>query len=218
MKKTLAILMAALMLAAFTACGGAETAAPETEKATEKVTDAVTTEALDSDTAEATDAETPAGDEAVSALTAFETVWAAYPEQFSVFGGGYVAMADGVPGPVDLSDTDAFTSLFHTPADYIGKLDDAASLFHAMNTNNFTGVIYHFADAVDVEGFITAAEAELKAAQWMCGQPEVMTIATLDDSTVVVLFGLTDVINTFDAVFAENYASYTVVVNGPVVE
>lgn len=214
MKKTLAILIAVLMLATFTACGGGEAVAPETEKAT----DAVTTEAVDSESAEAPDAETPAGDESVSALTAFETVWAAYPEQFPVFGGGYLAMADGVPGSVDMSDTDAFTGLFHTPADYIGKIDEAASLFHAMNTNNFTGVIYHFADAADVEGFISAAEAELKAAQWMCGQPEVMTIATLDDSTVAVLFGLTDVIGTFDTVFADNYASYNVVVNGPVVE
>ncbi|MBE6574030.1 MAG: hypothetical protein E7652_06520 [Ruminococcaceae bacterium] len=210
MKKLFAILMAALMLATFASCG---------EKKDEtKADDTTVAETEAKETDEKADPEIEK-DEVGSALEAFETAWAAHgdDEKFFVWGGSAAENVMDAPGAIAADDVDTLGMLYF-PEAYAGKIDDAATLFHGMLTNNFSGAVLHFTDAADVEGFITDMEASLKSAQWMCGFPEKMSIATINDDYVVVMFGLGDVVDNFDSKFADSYSTYNVVVNGIVVE
>ena len=92
-----------------------------------------------------------------SALTILETIWNGVPEdnKFFVMGGDMNNMVDNAPGAYSLESEDLSFQLL-VPAEQIANLDQAASLFHGMNLNNFTCGVYHIVEGGD--GTVACAE------------------------------------------------------------
>ncbi len=142
------------------------------------------------------------------------TVWATYgeAETFFAMGGDYANMVENAPGAVDIADTATMQSLFACPENAVAMVDGAASLIHAMNANTFTGVAYHIADGNNADEFITAMQDAIKNQQWLCGAPEQLMIAKLSADYVVVVYGATDLVNTFQTKLTASYEITEVIV------
>jgi len=201
MKKLFALLLATLMLVAFTACGN------ETTEPTNDDTAATTTTAP-----------APEAEPAPAPLEVLNTVWNNYDEanKFFAMGGDYGTLVENAPGAVDVTNYDNFGGLLVCPAEAAGMIDDAASLVHSMNANTFTGAAYHLADASNKDAFVTAMQDAINGNQWMCGFPETLYIASLDDSTIVVAFGNGEIITTFAGELTEAFETATVIVEAPI--
>ena len=179
MKKIIAMLMAALMVASLAACGTA--------------TPAGTTEPK---------VEVPA-----SALEILETVWGAYAEdeKFFVMGGDMTNMVDGAPGTFDVTDTESLTYTLLVPEAQYANVDAAASMVHGMLPNNFTCGVFHMAEGADAKAFAEAMKNAVNGNQWMCGMPEQLLISIVGGEYVLVAFGINDTINPFQTKLATAY-------------
>lgn len=135
------------------------------------------------------------------------TVWSSYTEdeRFFATGGDANTPVDNAPGPMDIADADSMLSLAVCPAEALDMIDGSASLMHAMNANNFTGVAYHLKDTADANSFTAAMKNAIENNQWLCGFPEKLMIATLADDYVVVAFGSATIVDTFKAKLTSAY-------------
>ena len=170
MKKILALILALSMAFALAACGGnteeTTTNAPEVE-ATEAPTEGATVEVE-------------------SALALLEAAWANHNEEEKMYfvGGDMNNSVEDAPGKFDLSDAEAVEFTLGIPQAEIAKVDDAASIMHNMNANNFTCGAYHVTDAANIQGLADALKEALSNKQWMCGFPELLYIASIGDYLV----------------------------------
>ena len=207
MKKLIALLLALTLVMGLVACG--ETNAPETTGATiENNGESVTPEDTDIDIPLDTEEEieipldtTPAASNGASDL--INAVWAAIPEdkKFFAMGGDMNHMADNAAGVYDLAD-EGLTSTLLIPADQIANVDEAGSLVHAMNLNNFTCGAFHVTG--DAAAFAEAMHKAISTNQWICGMPEKLLIAIVDEY-VIACFGINDAVNPFETAFGTVY-------------
>ena len=170
MKKLIALLLALVMVASMmVACG-------KTEKTNETTKpNIVVTE---------------------DALTVFNNIWAAYPEadKFPCYGGDAENMTNGEPGVY--SDMESLNAQLLVPEDQFDNITEVVSLFHGMMLNNFTCAVYKMAEGADAEAFTATMETALKDNQWMCGCPDQMVIAVIDDGAYVLVgYGLSEVMS-----------------------
>ena len=196
MKKLIALLMALTMVAMMAACStGNNNEAPATD-ATE------TTEAVNVPTVG-------------SALEVLETIWNAYgdDEKFAVIGGNIENAVDGAPGNYDLAYAENLTYNLLVPAELIASIDDAASMIHMMNANNFTSGVVHLTEGTDVAAFTEAMHTAISTNPWICGFPEKMIVAVIDGSYVLISFGVNDAMNPFEAHLTEVYANAEIIYN-----
>lgn len=140
--------------------------------------------------------ETPAD---VSTLDVLDAAFAGYSDEDKIYymGGYYDNFVEGAPAVFDFTNTDNLANLLIVPESVAPYIDDCASLYNAMNFNNFTCGSYHIADAANVETFINAYKENLAGHHWMCGFPEVLKVATIGENNVVITFGATDIVNAF---------------------
>lgn len=140
-----------------------------------------------------------------SALEILEKVWGSYAEdeKFFAMGGDYTNPVDNAPGVFSLAEPETVTAMLLVPAEQLSNIDSAASLMHAMMSNNFTGAAYHVTG--DAAAFADAMHAAVTGNQWMCGMPEKLTIAIIGGEYVVVAFGINDVMTGFDAKLTAAY-------------
>ncbi len=134
-----------------------------------------------------------------SALEILETIWGAYAneEKFFAMGGDYTNPVDNAPGSFSLTEPETVTAMLLVPAAQQSNIDAAASLVHAMMSNNFTGAAYHVTG--DAAAFADAMRTAITGNQWMCGMPEKLTIAVIGGEYVVVAFGINDIMTNFEA-------------------
>lgn len=232
MKKILAMLLAVMLMAGLVACSN-ETAPATTTTATTGATEEATEPAQDTtgatepaqDTTGATEEATePAEDttgavettpavEMTASMEILSNIWGKYAdnEKFMCFGGSADAMVDGAPGRFNIADTDGLTFTLLVPADQIANLADAASLVHGMLTNNFTCGVFELVEGADAAAFTEAMKTSVTGNQWMCGMPEELVLVTIDDSHVLMAFGIGDAINPFKTHLAEAYPEATIV-------
>ena len=116
MKKILALLLAAVMVLSLAAC---------TDKGSEG------------------GATSPSGaqtNQPKSALEILEKVWSKYStdEKFPATGGSEKHMKEDKPGKFDVSDAEALDFELGFPKAQASEIDDAASLMHMLNQNNFS--------------------------------------------------------------------------------
>lgn len=196
MKKIIAVLMAALLIFSFAACGKNETT--ETETTTTSV----------------------------APLELLETVWATYSTAdeatyFPAAGGDMLSeettnwegpAAFGVTGEA----AEFIESMLHFPTASVSKIDAAASLQHAMMANNFTCGAFHVTNSGDVDGLVEEIKTTINGTQWMCGFPEKVLIVTVGD-TIVSAVGNAQIIDTFNAKLTAVYTSANVVVDEAIV-
>lgn len=188
MKKLIALLLALTMVIGLAACGNSNNETPETPDVPE--------------TTEGTKA--PAVSGPATALELLETVWALYgdDEKFPVFGGDGLNMVDGAPGAY--TDMEALQSQLLVPAEEQANVTEIASLFHGMMLNNFSCGAFKLAEGVDAAAFADTMYNAVAGNQWMCGFPEKVMIAVVGDY-VVMVFGLNDAVNPFEAKLTEAY-------------
>jgi len=91
---------------------------------------------------------------------------------------------------------DFLTNTLHFPADSVSKINDAASLMHAMNGNTFTCGAYKVSNPSDISTLVVEIKASIGNAQWMCGSPEQLFIATVGD-VIVVCYGSSQLVDDF---------------------
>ena len=184
MKKIIAIALAAVMILSIAACakqnGGNGTAA----------------------SSDASKGQTE------SALGILEKVWSKYSadEKFPVTGGSEKHMKEDMPGKFDVSDAEALDSELGFPKANASEIDDAASLMHMLNQNNFSCGVYHVKDSGNAEALAGKIKENILARQWLCGFPEKLVILTVGDY-IVSVFGAGEMTDTFVAKLSAEYSS-----------
>ena len=184
MKKILALLLAAVMVLSLAAC---------TDKGSEG------------------GATPPAGaqtNQPKSALEILEKVWSKYSadEKFPATGGSEKHMKEDMPGKFDVSDAEALDFELGFPKANASEIDDAASLMHMLNQNNFSCGVYHVKDSGNVETLAGKIKENILARQWLCGFPEKLVILTVGDY-IVSVFGAGELTDTFIAKLSAEYSS-----------
>ena len=184
MKKILALLLAAVMVLSLAAC---------TNKGSEG------------------GATPPAGaqtNQPKSALEILEKVWSKYSadEKFPATGGSEKHMKEDMPGKFDVSDAEALDFELGFPKANASEIDDAASLMHMLNQNNFSCGVYHVKDSGNVEALAGKIKENILARQWLCGFPEKLVILTVGDY-IVSVFGAGELTDTFIAKLSAEYSS-----------
>ena len=184
MKKILALLLAAVMVLSLAAC---------TDKGSEG------------------GATSPSGaqtNQPKSALEILEKVWSKYSadEKFSATGGSEKHMKEDMPGKFDVSDAEALDFELGFPKANASEIDDAASLMHMLNQNNFSCGVYHVKDSGNVEALAGKIKENILARQWLCGFPEKLVILTVGDY-IVSVFGAGELTDTFIAKLSAEYSS-----------
>ena len=184
MKKILALLLAAVMVLSLAAC---------TNKGSEG------------------GATSPSGaqtNQPKSALEILEKVWSKYSadEKFPATGGSEKQMKEDMPGKFDVSDAEALDFELGFPKANASEIDDAASLTHMLNQNNFSCGVYHVKDSGNVEALAGKIKENILARQWLCGFPEKLVILTIGDY-IVSVFGAGELTDTFVAKLSAEYSS-----------
>ena len=146
--------------------------------------------------------------QAKSTLEILEKVWSKYStdEKFPVTGGSEKHMTEDKPGKFDVSDAEALDFELGFPKANAPEIDDAASLMHMLNQNNFSCGVYHVKDSGNVEALAGKIKENILARQWLCGFPEKLVILTVGDY-VVSVFGAKELTDTFTAKLSAEYSS-----------
>jgi hypothetical protein len=136
-----------------------------------------------------------------------ENIWALYKEdeKFFAVGGDLENSVDNAPANYSLDDKEMLTFQLLIPEEQIPNVDQAASLIHAMNSNTFTGAVFHMTDKNKANDFAKAMHDTLQNKQWTCGIPEKMFIAVLGGEYVLVTFGMEETMETFRTHFTAAY-------------
>lgn len=143
-----------------------------------------------------------------SALEILEKVWSKYStdEKFPATGGSEKHMKEDKPGKFDVSDAEALDFELGFPKAQASEIDDAASLMHMLNQNNFSCGVYHVKDSGNVEALAGKIKENILARQWLCGFPEKLVILTVGDY-IVSVFGAGELTDTFVAKLSAEYSS-----------
>ena len=207
MKKILAVCMMFVVLCALAGCG--------TEKAGEST--AAESAAAESTAAESSPESTADASQPDSALALLTAVWDSYPEdaKFSVAGGDSEQYVMDAPGAFSVENPEMLDGSLAFPAAEADQIDEAASLMHMMNANNFTAGAFHLKDEAARQEVAEAVKANLDSRQWLCGFPEEFLIASVD-SYVVCVFGTAENVETFGAQLTGVYGQTQVEAEGPV--
>ena len=188
MKKLIAMFLAALTALSLTACAAKSGAQPDAS-------------------------------EIPDALTILNTVWASYSEdeKFPAAGGDYseANMTDGQPGTVGLENASDVEYLLSIPASVVAMADDGASLFHMMNGNTFTCGAYRVKEGTDVDALAQSIRDAIQGRRWMCGFPDKIIVATVDNY-IVSVFGLEDLVDNFRDTMVSVYPATSVVFDEPI--
>ena len=196
----------------FAACG-------KTDKKPDSTSDASQTENTTVTTEPTTDTSAPETDAASDPKALLDAIWNNYKEddKFPAAGGDYdeVNMVDGAPGNVGLADADSVEHLTGFPAASIGEIDAAASLFHMMNGNSFTCGAYRVKEGTDVDALAQSIRDAIQGRRWMCGFPDKIVIATVDNY-IVSVFGLEDLVDNFRDTMLAVYPATSVVFDEPI--
>ena len=154
-----------------------------------------------------------------SSLELLKKVWESYAEadKFPAVGGEMSAdsYTENSPGAVSVEDGSQLEYELGFPENFVGKLEDAASLHHMMNVNTFTCGAYGLKDAADSKDVVEAIQANIASRQWMCGFPDELVILTMG-RYVVSVFGLQDLVDGFEIHFKTVYPDAVTAVKVPI--
>ena len=158
-----------------------------------------------------------AKEQAKSALEILEKVWSKYStdEKFPATGGSEKQMKEDMPGKFDVSDAEALDFELGFPKANASEIDDAASLMHMLNQNNFSCGVYHVKNSGDTAALAGKIRDNILNRQWLCGFPEKLVILTVGDY-IVSVFGVAELTDTFTAKLSAGYSSAKQLFNVPI--
>lgn len=150
-----------------------------------------------------------------SSLEVLENIWAMYgdDEKFAIMGGNPEAGIMDAPGVYDMAYAENLTYNLLIPAEQLANVDEAATMIHMMNANNFTSGVVHLADGTDVAAFAAAVRDAIQGNQWICGFPETLVVADMGGNYVLIAFGVNDAMTPFQTHLAEAYADAQLLYN-----
>lgn len=152
-------------------------------------------------------------------LELLNTVWSSYTddEKFSVTGGDTSEenMTMDGPGKYSIKDAAAIDSTLGFPSASIDKIDNVASLVHMMNANTFTCGAFHVKNADDISTLISSLKDNIQKRQWICGIPEKLVIATVEEC-IVAFFGEEKLVDTFKTKLSVVYPSVETICEEPI--
>ena len=144
----------------------------------------------------------PSGSDTLDILNA---IWALYAEgeKFALMGGNPEGGIMDAPGAWDAAYMENLPYTLQMDPEQLTNIDEAATMIHMMNANTFTGAALHMAEGADLAAFASSLRDSIQSAQWICGFPEALVIASINDEFVVVAFG--GLVSTFQAHLTEAY-------------
>ncbi len=150
---------------------------------------------------------TPEAPTITDAAELLNNVWALYAdeEKFPAAGGDAENTSMEGPAKYSLSEAEGFAATMNFPASELEKIDDAANLIHMMNLNTFTAAAVRVTNPDDLIAVFSAAKENILGTQWMCGFPEKLVMASIDDSYLVYAYGNGELIENFKAKLGEAY-------------
>ncbi len=119
-------------------------------------------------------------------------------EKFAMYGGDQEHAVMDEPGSFDINRPDEMEQVLGLPAGLASEIEDAASMVHMMNGNVFTGAAYRLHENTDRNAFAESVKTALLDRQWMCGQPDTLTVMDAD-GYVITAYGSAELMKTFQA-------------------
>lgn len=213
MKKTMTALLAALMVLSFASCNNSNSTSSGSSSASSQVSSQVSSQEPASSEENKTESTIK------DSLALLESVWNSFEEdkKFPVAGGDMTEenMKDGAPGIFNIADASELDRVLGFPQADIDKIDGAASIFHMMNLNTFTCGAFHVKDVANIDALTAALKDNIMKRQWMCGFPDKLVVAVVDDY-IVSFFGKEDPVNNFRDQLTAVYSSAKVAVESPI--
>ena len=193
MKKVISVLLVAMLVLSFAACGAGDKG-DNGDKGNESTI--------------------------ASPVELLNNVWATYEdaEKFPAAGGDMTEANQNMEGPgvYDLEDAEGFMAITHFPGNAMEKIDSAATLMHMMNANTMTVAAYHVVEGTNMDNLAEVVTTSVMGTQWMCGFPEKLVIVTVEDY-MVSYFGNGEIVDTFTAKLTAAYPAAEVVVDEAIV-
>ena len=185
MKKFTILCMVALLIAATLAGCRSNVPQDTTGNIVPSTTTAPTTTAPTTQTTT-----TPGGDENASSQSVqiLTKIWEQYgeDERFACYGGTVEQATNDAPGALNVSNTEELTAAYLIPQDQLASVSEAASLVHMMNSNIFSSVAVKLAEGADQKALADAWRTAIQGNRWICGQPDRMLIAGVEDGCLVM--------------------------------
>lgn len=153
-------------------------------------------------------------------LNVLTKTWESYGknDKFHVMGGDFNHQVEDEPGILDVKDKESLRSMLIVPESAVEKISGAASMIHAMNANIFTSGAFRLKNKDDVTPFINTMKDAILSNQWMCGFPEFLAIAKIDERNIVVTFGNEEMVKNFEKKLEKRYKEAELVVGISLVE
>ncbi|MBE6775489.1 MAG: hypothetical protein E7543_04790 [Ruminococcaceae bacterium] len=154
------------------------------------------------------------------ATEVLSTVWAGYADEaeenkFPIGGGDSANLTMDAPGKFDIAATEELDVTLALPASQTANIEDAASMVHMMNANNFTGAAYKLKEGTDVAAFAKDFQDGLNGRQWMCGFPERFVVIQTGNF-VVTAFGNGQIIELFATKASNTLENAAIVLEGDI--
>jgi len=155
-------------------------------------------------------------------LKLLNTIWDSYSEdeKFPVSGGDESNLNFEGPGKYSVENAEMLDNVLGLPKELADKIDDAASLTHAMNANTFTCGAFHFKNASDAETAISAIKNNILSRHWICGFPDTLLIISAPGNYVIAVWGIdndTGVVTTFKNNVLNSISGASVLIEEPIV-
>ncbi|MBQ9148949.1 MAG: hypothetical protein IJX69_05200 [Oscillospiraceae bacterium] len=208
MKKLISLLLVLVMaLSVLAGCASSETTDPTDDEIVQDPTDGETVDPTNGENEGTTDGENEGGETPAStgSVAILESIWALYAdsEKFALMGGNPEAAVMDAPAAWDAAYMENLPYTLQMNPEELVNIDEAATMIHMMNANTFTGAALHMVEGADVAAFASSLRDSIQGAQWICGFPEALVIASVNDEYVVVAFG--GLVSTFQAHLTEAY-------------
>ena len=138
------------------------------------------------------------GGGAENALALLNTVWGSYndDEKFPASGGDEANVNFEGPGKFATDNAEMLDGVLGLPTSLAGKVNDAASLIHAMNANTFTCGVFRFKNASDAAASANAIKENILSRRWMCGFPDTVLIMSAPGGYIIAVWGINEGTNT----------------------
>jgi hypothetical protein len=127
-----------------------------------------------------------------NALALLGKVWASYGEneKFPASGGDEANLNYEGPGKFAVGNAEMLDGVLGLPSTLADKVDDAASLIHAMNVNTFTCGVFRFKNAGDAAASASKIKENILSRRWMCGFPDTVLIMSAPGGYIIAVWGI----------------------------
>lgn len=154
-----------------------------------------------------TEPEIPVGTANTESARILNKIWESYgeDERFAAYGGQVEMAVNDGPGDLDITAAEELTTRYLLPQEQLAMVTEGASLVHLMNNNIFTAVVFRMKDGSQMKTLADAWHKAIQENRWICGQPDRLLLAQVDDNHILMSFGSQDLMNSFEGKLQSAY-------------